>query len=217
MNHPAKFSPAIIEEARKVLDSYDFSGNILDPFAGVGGVHDLSSIPLGRWTHGVELEPEWAAAHWHTQVGDATMLTYLGGSFDAVVTSPPYGNRMADSYAGDAKGSKRVTYRIALGHELTEGSGAGMQWGRSYRETMGDALDEIERVLKPGGLFLLNISNHIRKGEEQRVSEWYLSECCEKRQFRLLDDIHIDTPRMGFGQHAELRVDYEHLYVMEKL
>lgn len=214
-DHPAKFTKAIIDEARKVLDLQGFSGHILDPFAGVGGVHALAQSD--RHTHGIELEPEWAETHPHTIVGDATRLNYQDQCFEAVVTSPPYGNRMADKYAGDAKGSKRYTYRVALGRDLSPNSIAALQWSGTYMKMIGEALDEIERVLKPGGLFLLNVSDHIRDGAVARVSDWFEHEVAVVRQFRELDDIHVPTPRMGHGQNAKARVEYEHLYVFERL
>lgn len=77
---------------------------VLDPFAGVGKIHTLENH-----TSGIELEPEWAAQapinKGITIVGDALermreWATFYVG-FDAVVTSPTYGNRMADHH--DAK------------------------------------------------------------------------------------------------------------------
>ena len=120
--HPAKFSAPILVAIAEELDRFRPPNlSVLDPFAGVGGVHALEAAGFATW--GVELEPEWARAHERTQVGDATHLPPAwSNEWGDIVTSPPYGNRMADSYAGDAKGSRRHTYRIALGRELTAGS-----------------------------------------------------------------------------------------------
>lgn len=104
--HCAKFSPPIMRTIATVLAAHlPVPGpllpapSILDPFAGVGGVHELQT--LGYRTVGVEIEPRWAAAHPNTFVGDATALDFPDGSFDAVVTSPVYGNRMSDTYTGE--------------------------------------------------------------------------------------------------------------------
>lgn len=102
ITHPAKYSRPIIDTIRTHLRTLLPSGplapvRILDPFAGVGGIHELAPE---YDTTGIELEPEWAACHPRTTVGDATQLPFVNGWFDAVVTSPAYGNRMADSYDG---------------------------------------------------------------------------------------------------------------------
>lgn len=50
-----------------------------------------------------------------TVIGDATRLPFDNRMFDAVITSPTYGNRMADHH--DAQdGSKRITYRHSGRH-----------------------------------------------------------------------------------------------------
>lgn len=48
-----------------------------------------------------------------------------------------------------------------------------MQWGRNYCEFHDRAWAEAVRVLKPGGLFMLNIKDHIRGGRRQRVTLWH--------------------------------------------
>lgn len=70
---------------------------VLDPFAGVGRIHDLPRRTAD--TVGVELEPEWAACRARTIVGDATQLpAEWTDTFDALITSPTYGNRLADKH-----------------------------------------------------------------------------------------------------------------------
>lgn len=211
---PAKYSAPILSELRYLLETWSVCGIILDPFAGTGRIHQLATPTMG--TIGVEIEAEWAACHAHTIHGNATKLPdgWTGG-FDAVVTSPPYGNRMADNYAGDAKGSRRHTYRIALGRALSPGSAAAMQWGRKYRATMAAALLEVRRVLKPGGLFLLNVSDHVRKGELQRVPEWY-EDACTALGFELVERHMVPTARNRHGANGELRADTEVIYVYRK-
>ena len=82
-----------------------------------------------------------------TAVGSALKTGYDAEYFDAVVTSPCFGNRMADHH--NAKdNSKRHTYRHYLGRELTKGSAAGMQWGEEYKHFHTEAWLEAKRVLK---------------------------------------------------------------------
>lgn len=187
---------------------------VLDPMAGIGRIHDLDRCGVYE-TIGVELEQEWVDAHPKTLQGDVTDLPdEWFDSFDAVVTSPPYGNRMADHH--NAKdGSKRITYKHVLGRDLTDGSGAGMQWGFSYQRWATSVVDAMAYMVKPGGLVVLNISNHIRKGQEMLVSEYWLTELL-RYGLKFERAIDVDTPRMGFGENGNLRVDREWVFVTRK-
>lgn len=100
-DHPAKFNRGVLRlvemhvrcEARRLNRQV----HVLDPFAGVGRIHDLPKR-IAK-TVGVELEPEWASCRSGTRRGDATKLPpRWTGRFDVVATSPCYGNRMADSH-----------------------------------------------------------------------------------------------------------------------
>lgn len=202
--HPARFTRSLLDTAHSLLPPAP--ARVLDPFAGVGTVHELGHI--GYATVGVELEPEWAAAHERTLVGDATALPFPDATFDVVLTSPAYGNRMADRYAGDPKGSRRATYRIALGRALSEGSGAALQWGDAYRDLHRRAWVEARRVLRPGGRLILNISDHYRAGRRMFVADWHVATLLELG-FTLAEARTVRTPRMRHGANHELRVDGE--------
>ena len=102
VRHPATFSDPILAAIDAALGDAE---TVLHPFAGIGGIHRLN-----RSTVGVELEPESAEQHPNTIVGNALDLPSPDDIFDAIATSPTYGNRMADHH--DAKdGSTRHTYR----------------------------------------------------------------------------------------------------------
>lgn len=104
--HPATFSVPIQTELVDMLDAEirrqakDYPLNVLDPFAGVGTIHNLvdeAELPLV--TFGLELQPEWAAAHPQTVCGSVLEVDRIfeRPMFEVIATSPCYGNRMADS------------------------------------------------------------------------------------------------------------------------
>ena len=245
LDHPAKFTPAIVDAIGElVLDHFappvlDRPPALLDPFAGVGGIHALRPEVE---THGVELEPEWAAASPWTEVGDATSLRWADDTFDVVATSPCYGNRMADHHDAEERCSacggtgqgptfvdhlaktgpavcakcsgagsrdhRRITYRHRLQRPLSPGSAAGLQWGPAYRHLHIAAWREALRVLRPGGLFVLNIKDHVRGGKLQRVPEWHV-QTLQALGARLYQARPIETPGMGFGANRDARAEFE--------
>lgn len=211
--HPAKFSKPIIPHLREIVlaeaERLGCCALVLDPFAGVGGVHVLTE-PTKVATFGAELEPEWADQHPRTFVGDATALDWKDSCFHAIVTSPCYGNRMADSFQATDE-SKRHTYHHYLGRRPTDGSAAVMVWGRKYREFHELAWAEALRVLRPGGLMVVNISNHIRDDEEQPVVEWH-AQTLMAMGCLLVEARRVSTHRNTHGANRR-RVDGEMILV----
>lgn len=212
VSHPAKYSRGLLSLFAKHIQS---GWRILDPFAGTG--------KLGRLKHFIpaltvvcnELEPEWATEpevdEWH--FGDAAQMAWAtDASFDALVTSPVYGNRMSDTYTDH---TKRLTYRAGLGHSLHPENTGQMQWGERYRVKHQAIYAECMRVLKPRGLFLLNVSDHIRAGQIMPVSQWHVKTL--QALGLSIEAVHeIETPRARFGQNYAKRVRYEFVYVLQK-
>lgn len=215
IKHPATYTNSFIPKFAELLIGCE---NVLDVFGGIG---KLALIKEHGFTGKVicnELEREWVETsphnvdEWH--IGDAANMDWAeSSSFDAICTSPTYGNRMADHH--NAKdGSKRVTYKHFLGRDLNEANTGKMQWGENYRQKHLEIYKECGRVLKNGGLMIVNVSDHIRKGQVVNVVEWH-KEALTNFGMKLIDEIKIETPRMGFGQNAKSRVQHECILVFK--
>lgn len=207
--HPARFTAAHI---RALVDALSGFHRVLDPFAGVGTIHRLRSY--GHATVGVELEPEWAGQRPGTVVGNALALPFADQCFDAVATSPAYGNRMADHHdAGDA--SARHTYRHYLGRPLHPASSAMLQWGAAYRAFHVGAWAEASRVVRPAGRFVLNIKDHVRDGQLVRVTDWHL-ECLERLGWRVVNRWELHGAGLPHGENYDRRAGVEHIVALER-
>lgn len=217
MSHPAKFTDSILEEAARVLWArLPKSAVILDPFAGTGkGVAFLRERGFDHAV-GTDLEPAgaWGDAVSYPELValcDATNLgtLFLPESIEAVFTSCTYANRFADK---DMRPSCAGTYAKGLGRHATPGSSCHLQWGDAYREFHLQAWSEVATVLKPGGLFLLNVSDHYRKKSVQPVTAWHVSTICELG-FEWIDARSVATPRMTRGANAKrCEVEWLHLF-----
>lgn len=224
-DHPAVFSRELIGTMAKMLAG---CRNVIDPFAGTGRVHAVAARAGVPESVGVEIEPEWANTERYPGperrqiVGDArgTLTGFDAGSFDAVLTSPAYGNRMADHHEARDKCrrcrgagcpecrwlglSRRNTYRHRLGRTLTPGSSGAMQWGDDYRELHRAVWGETARVLAPGGRMILNVSDHIRSGEEIDVCGWH-SDTLTDLGLTVAETVAVRTRRQRFGANSALR------------
>jgi hypothetical protein len=237
VKHPAKFPDIVLSIAYELLGEMGVPEGArgLDPFAGTGkGCDYFRNTP---WPlQGIELESEWVEMSDLVQQGDALSLPFPDGMFRWVLTSPCYGNRMADSHEAkdDCKScngagarddgtdlpcrvcegtglSKRNTYRHVLGHRLSEDSSAGLQWGGAYRAFHEAAWEETTRVCAKSALFLLNIKDHIRKGEVQEVSRWHV-ETLEALGWELTEECWIPTPGNRYGANSGARLNGEWLF-----
>lgn len=206
--HPARFSkelcPVLVDALAWAMPDFDTGRTplVLDPFAGTGTIHSIAEA-AGWGSEGIELEPEWANMDVRTTVGSALALPWMDYHFDAILTSPTYGNRFADKH--NAKdGSVRRSYTHDLGRKLTPGNSGGMQWGAEYREFHRSAWAESVRVLRPGGLFILNISDHIRQFERQPVSAFHIRTLCNLG-LEVEDIDVVSTRRMRYGANSDSR------------
>lgn len=252
MRHPAVFTDGILTKIARDLDQraaitgstvearlYGGHARVLDPFAGTGKVHLLP-----QRTTGIELEPEWAhqgEARGEMIVADSVMwMEKTRRRFDVVVTSPCYGNRMADHHDAKDKCSQclghgkievsggltecpkckgsglstRRSYRHDLGRMPTNGSSAILHYGPEYRDFHRRAWTGVYRVLLPGGLFYLNTKDFFRDKKRVRVSEWH-RRACMSIGFDHVDTITVAVNGMRYGANRQ-RVTQEVVYVFRK-
>lgn len=212
--HPAKFSAPLLPVIAEHLAGYQ---RVFDPMAGVG------TLARYLYAHGWppdavfsnELEPEWAEQCPFPRFDyDARSFPWADGVFDAIATSPAYGNRMADTYDG-RDGSSRSTYRIALGRLPSEGSTAVMQWGDDYRRAHEQIIEECVRVLRPGGRVVWNVKDHFRRGHLVEVSVWHRF-ALERAGLLRVAEIPVSCPGQRRGANRERRVDHEWVLVFDK-
>ena len=212
--HPAKYTDKFIPIFARYLKGCN---RVYDPMAGTGKIALVKDHGFQGKIYCTEIEKEWTSFydkidHWH--IGDASQTDFIQSSFfDAICTSPTYGNRVADHH--NAKdGSKRLTYTHTLGRKLHENNTGKMQWGEKYRRTHERIYIECKRVLNTDGIFILNMSDHIRKGEHIRVTDWH-KDTLTSMGFTCVEDLTVKTSRMGFGANSKLRVNGERILVLK--
>jgi len=227
----AKYSSSVMDAIVGLLAPLD-AQSVLDPNAGVGGIHELREH--GYRTTGIEIEPEFAIQHPDTIIGDATniwlekdnedgyqywwcgnrLLCTVEEPFDAIVVSPTYANRFADQYIppADSKWTYR-SYAVSLGRKLTDGNSGKLQWGQEYRDLYEEMWASVSKVA--GKYWILNVSDHIRKGEVIPVTQFHIRTLVDLG-WMPVQSVKIETPRMRHGANGNLRVDNEFVVLFER-
>lgn len=104
--HPARYNREHLDIFSQLVNRESIrlgrTVRVLDPMCGVGSIHDIAGPDVE--TVGSELELPFVAVAQQlfpdrmTVQGDAAALSFPDGAFDAVVVSPDYGSRLADSH-----------------------------------------------------------------------------------------------------------------------
>jgi tRNA G10 N-methylase Trm11 len=135
VKHPAKFSSTLLPVIANYLEGYR---RVLDPMAGVGTLARYLE-PLGHLVCSNEMEEEWAMqCPFPARVGDARHLPWFDGAFDAIATSPTYGNRMADHHVATercrlCRGTGDLTVDLGNGDVYALSSGTCSKCGGTGR------------------------------------------------------------------------------------
>lgn len=211
--HPAVMGVHLINACKKHLP---FLGcRVLDPFAGIG---TTAKFLIDYDVVGVELEPEWANQSPKTICGDSLKIVPLIGKFDAIVTSPAYGNRMADDF--EAKdNSKRITYRHTIGRKLTAGTTANLHFGHKngeYEKLHEKIWQVCVNALSDNGVFVLNCKDFIRNSKIIEVTNWHKN-VIKGFGMQIVEENKIPSKGMCFGKHAEKRINHENIICFKKI
>jgi len=235
--HPSPFSKPIRVFLTDLI--HDWPGPILDPYAGVGGVHKLGRDD----TYGVEIEQEWAELSRFTAWGDsATIRTHDDDCVvtsplsrwttrdirfprpRAIVTSPDYGNRFADQYLGTpaevaeraatGKAPRRRSYAISLNRAVSVGSGAGFYfWTDEYKDLHTNVMRAVTDVVVRPGLGAFNVSDVIHDKTVHPVTMWWQG-MLQGLGWQFKDAHPIGTHRYKDGANRDARVANEWVVVM---
>jgi hypothetical protein len=98
--------------------------------------------------------------------------------------------------------SYRRTYKHSLGHDLMAANTGGMAWGPRYKLIHVVAWYEVWRVTKPGGVFVLDIKDHIRDHRRQHVADWHY-QTITGLGFELVEVIRPEVPGFRFGENRD--------------
>jgi hypothetical protein len=241
VSHPAPFSASIMDVLAELIR--DWEGPILDPYAGIGRVHELGRDD----TLGIEIEPEWASAHPRTAIGDSSLVRVAAVNPEqfqilrrdklgcqeayrpnAVVTSPDYGNRMSDQYLGtpieqerrEVSGEmpRRRGYAISLGRKVSPGSTAGLKFGPKYKAGHREIFTAVTNVCLPDSKLALNVSDFFvtnARGEDPQRAHVvsFWVELIASLGWVVERLIPVGTRRFRDGANSDLRVDAETVVV----
>ena len=216
--HFSRYHPKIIEA---ITERIGHSKKILDPMAGtLERLSILERPDMGyHLVHGVEIEHKWVDGYPHPRLiqGDARKLPYENAFFDCVIVSPSYGNRDADRTGEWWDNDDRKTYAAAL-RVNPDSASLCVPFDRpEYKLGHALAWAESVRVLKVGGLFVINLKNTIKLGVITRMSQWHRDLLRDELGLKEIDDTAVPTKGRMSGANYDVRAENaEKLYIYLK-
>jgi hypothetical protein len=205
--HPCPWTRPLLALLLEALRGYR---RILDPFGGEGTIHLLRA--WGYETFAFDIEPEWAA-----DCGvraDARHPPFPLGWFDAVATSSTFGNRFADGYDG-RDGSRRSSYRIALGHELDRRNVGRLKWGKAYRQESAATWAAIVAHIRPDGRLLFHMRDYPVDKKPVAATAWHLETLAALGWSRVVRRWTLPASSVPGAGHDQL-ASVDHLVVLER-
>ena len=210
--HPATWNDALIAAAVELIDHHtEEPGILIDPMAGEGRHYE--ALADAGWTLILSDIHAWPHRSSRVVHGDATDIARDDNSIDVLLTSPPFGNRLADKMSTDD--DRRITYADRRGCDTADNDAAGLQWGSAYRSTMQDIWTETARVLRDDGLAVIDIKDHIRRDVRQHVTAWTV-DAWQQLGWTVTDIIPV--PAIGYRgvRHDRARTDAHSLIALRR-
>ena len=207
--HPAKFNDALIPVIAAAING---RARVLDPMAGTGKIATVKDYGFCGQVFCNDIE-DWGAARVYNQLVDnwtfcdAAKLPYPDGFFDAIATSPTYGNGINQNRPA-VPWYRVITYRAYFGKPLTEGNTGSVKWGKTYRDMHLRIYAEMKRVLSRDGVLVVNMADFVKSAEIVKVSEWHaqaLAQC----GFEMVGHEEVACKKMRFGSNGHKRVGHE--------
>lgn len=233
--HPAPFNEAFLRYVVSALGDQFLRGPmwLLDPMAGTCRLHRLQGHHgdvLVR-TFCSELEPEWtepspdpalgftqAGVHAFQALHDRTADEKLFAGPRWIVTSPVWGNRMADHHEAKDE-SDRLTYRHRLGRPVSEGSSCSMPWGDEYRAWHTTFLRYAYETSLDGERMFIEIGDHLRTVKRTavraQVTAWWIK-AGVAAGWHLERAERLSVGRLRKGANHAVRIPYIHALELVK-
>lgn len=208
--NPAQFSDSIIDFLRDFLSSFIPPDHIVfDPFAGQGTKLGMLCDELGLEFRGVDLE-KWANRDERVRLGDSTLQRNYPKEPHIICSSPSYNNGINDHFKPQ-DGSRRLTYRNSLGHELHPHN-TGRWSGRNSKSGESEYWRLHEECVKHWpDVVVVNVKDSPRKGKMYPLgAKWRV--LLSKYGYHITAH-KVGVPGWRYGENHDARSDFEWVLV----